>query len=61
MHFVPLEQVTEEHIHKQFDVNVLGLLLATQEAIKHFDSEWRQHHQHRFTGQLSDTADSGRL
>ena len=37
--FVPLEQVTEEHLHKQFDVNVFGLLLATQEAIKHFDSD----------------------
>lgn len=37
--FVPLEQVTEEHIHKQFDVNVFGLLLATQEAIKHFGSD----------------------
>ncbi len=37
--FVPLEQVTEEHIHKLFEVNVFGLLLATQEAIKHFDSD----------------------
>jgi 3-oxoacyl-[acyl-carrier protein] reductase len=25
--FAPLEQVTEEHFHKQFDLNVLGLLL----------------------------------
>ena len=37
--FVPLEQVTEEHIHTLFDVNVFGLLLAIQEAIKHFDSD----------------------
>ena len=37
--FVPLEQVTEEQIHKTFDVNVFGLLLTTQEAIKHFDSD----------------------
>ena len=37
--FVPLEQITEEHIHKQFEVNVFGLLLTTQEAIKHFDSD----------------------
>src|SRR5881227_1490616 len=36
--FVPLEEVTEQHFHKQFDVNVLGLLLATQEAVKHFGS-----------------------
>ena len=34
--FAPLENVTAEHFHKQFDLNVLGLLLATQEAVKHF-------------------------
>jgi 3-oxoacyl-[acyl-carrier protein] reductase len=36
--FVPLEGVTEEHFHKMFDLNVLGLILASQEAAKHFDS-----------------------
>jgi 3-oxoacyl-[acyl-carrier protein] reductase len=36
--FTPLEEITEEHFHKHFDVNVLGLLLATQEAVRHFDS-----------------------
>src|SRR5256885_5560777 len=34
--FLPLEQVTPEHFHRQFDVNVLGLLLTTQEALRHF-------------------------
>src|SRR5436309_4839366 len=34
--FAPLESVTPEHFHKQFNLNVLGLLLATQEAVKHF-------------------------
>jgi 3-oxoacyl-[acyl-carrier protein] reductase len=34
--FAPLEEVTAEHFHKQFDLNVLGLLLASQEAVKHF-------------------------
>jgi 3-oxoacyl-[acyl-carrier protein] reductase len=34
--FAPLEAVTAEHFHKQFDLNVLGLLLTTQEAVKHF-------------------------
>ena len=34
--FASLEQITEKHFHKQFDLNVLGLLLVTQEAIKHF-------------------------
>jgi 3-oxoacyl-[acyl-carrier protein] reductase len=33
---VPLEAITEEHFHKQFDLNVLGLLLSTQEALKYF-------------------------
>lgn len=37
--FKPLEEITPEHFHKHFDLNVLGLLLATQEAVKHFGSE----------------------
>jgi 3-oxoacyl-[acyl-carrier protein] reductase len=32
--FKPLEAITPEHFHKQFDLNVLGLLLTTQEAVK---------------------------
>ena len=35
--FVPLEDVTEQQFHKHFDTNVLGMLLATQEALKHFN------------------------
>ena len=34
--FSPLEGITEEHFDKQFKLNVLGLLLTTQEAVKHF-------------------------
>src|SRR5260370_6718865 len=34
----PIEEITEEQFHRHFDVNVLGLLLATQEAVKQFDS-----------------------
>jgi 3-oxoacyl-[acyl-carrier protein] reductase len=34
--FAPLEVISGEHFHKQFDLNVLGLLLTTQEAVKHF-------------------------
>lgn len=37
--FSPLEAVTAEHFHKQFNLNVLGLLLATQEAVKHIGPE----------------------
>jgi 3-oxoacyl-[acyl-carrier protein] reductase len=36
--FAPLEDVTEEHFHKHFNVNVLGVLLASQAAAKQFDS-----------------------
>src|SRR5262249_9563762 len=32
--FAPLDSITPEHVHKQFDLNVLGLLLVTQEAVK---------------------------
>lgn len=34
--FLPLEAITPEHYHRQFNINVLGLLLTTQEAVKHF-------------------------
>ena len=35
--FAPLEKITPEHFHKQFNLNVLGLLLATQAAVAHFN------------------------
>lgn len=34
--FAPLDQITPEHFHKIFDLNVLGLLLACREAVKYF-------------------------
>jgi len=34
--FVPLEKITEEEFHRQFNINVLGTILATKEAAKHF-------------------------
>jgi 3-oxoacyl-[acyl-carrier protein] reductase len=37
--FSPLENVTEDHFHKSFDLNVLGLLLVSQAAMKSFDSK----------------------
>jgi 3-oxoacyl-[acyl-carrier protein] reductase len=37
--FASLEQITPEHFHKQFNLNVLGLLLATQEAVKLFGDD----------------------
>jgi 3-oxoacyl-[acyl-carrier protein] reductase len=35
----PLERVSEDHFHKHFDLNVLGLLLATKEAVRHIGPE----------------------
>jgi 3-oxoacyl-[acyl-carrier protein] reductase len=32
----PLGEITEENFHRHFNLNVLGLILTTQEAIKHF-------------------------
>jgi 3-oxoacyl-[acyl-carrier protein] reductase len=37
--FDPLEAVTEDEFHRLFNTNVLGLILATQEAVKHFGAE----------------------
>lgn len=34
--FQPLEDVTEDEFHRQFNINVLGTLFATQEAAKYF-------------------------
>lgn len=36
--FAPLEDVTEQQFHRMFDTNVLGILLSTQTALKHFNS-----------------------
>jgi 3-oxoacyl-[acyl-carrier protein] reductase len=37
--FHSLEAVTEDEFHREFNINVLGLILATQEAVKHFGHE----------------------
>jgi 3-oxoacyl-[acyl-carrier protein] reductase len=35
--FAPLDEITEEQFHRMFNTNVLGLLLATREAARHFN------------------------
>ncbi|HLH34859.1 MAG TPA: glucose 1-dehydrogenase [Alloacidobacterium sp.] len=35
--FSPVEEITEEHYNRIFNTNVLGLLLTTKEALKHFN------------------------
>jgi 3-oxoacyl-[acyl-carrier protein] reductase len=37
--FSPLDGITAAHFHKQFDLNVLGLLLASQQAARHFAAD----------------------
>jgi 3-oxoacyl-[acyl-carrier protein] reductase len=34
--FGALEEITEDEFHREFDINVLGTLLATKEAVRHF-------------------------
>src|SRR5262245_49439254 len=41
----PIEAITEERFHWHFNINVLGLLLATQVAVK-YSRRGRQHHKH---------------
>lgn len=36
--FAPLGDISEEQFHRQFDTNVLGTLLTSQEAAKHFEA-----------------------
>jgi 3-oxoacyl-[acyl-carrier protein] reductase len=36
--FAPVEDVTEQQFHRMFDTNVLGIVLVTQEALKHFSA-----------------------
>ena len=44
--FLPLEDITEDEFHREFNINVLGTLLATKEAVKSLRAEWGQRHQH---------------
>src|SRR5882724_5830797 len=37
--FAALPEITEKQFHRMFNTNVLGLILATQEAVKHFGPE----------------------
>ena len=41
--FSPIETVTEDDFHQHFNINVLGVVLATKEAIKHFGPDGGKH------------------
>jgi 3-oxoacyl-[acyl-carrier protein] reductase len=36
--YLPIEDITEDHFHKHFDLNVLGLILTSQQGAKYFGS-----------------------
>ena len=52
----PLEAITEEEFHREFNTNILGPLLMIREAVKYFGPRGWQHHQHRLDGVASDPA-----
>jgi NAD(P)-dependent dehydrogenase (short-subunit alcohol dehydrogenase family) len=58
--FAPLEEVTEDEFHREFNINVLGVLLASREAMKYFGRR-RQRHQHQLDRQQESVTDGGRL
>jgi len=37
--FAPLDSVNDQHFHKQFDLNVLGLVLSSKEAVNYFPAD----------------------
>lgn len=37
--FLPIEEISNEHFHKQFNLNVLGVILSVQEALQYFNPE----------------------
>ena len=49
----PLGQITEEHFHRHFNLNVLGLILANPGSAQALPAGGRQHCQHKFSGQHS--------
>ncbi len=59
--FAPLDQITEESFHKMFNLNVLGLILASQEAAEALWAGGRKHHQHRLGRLFDDSADLERV
>src|SRR5258707_1632635 len=44
--YLPLQDVNEKEFHRQFDTNVLGLLLTSKSAARQFGEKGRLHHQH---------------
>lgn len=45
--FGPVQDISEAQFHRHFDINVLGTMLAIQEALRHFPAEGGQHRQYQ--------------
>jgi len=59
--FAPLEEVTEDEFHRQFNINVLGVLLASREAVKFFGPDGGSVINIRLAGEHESDADGGGL
>ena len=58
--FSPLEEVTAEHFHRQFDLNVLGLAARVARKPSNIRCRGRQHHQHQLGRQHADAGQHAR-
>ena len=56
--FAPLDAITEEQFHRLFNTNVLGLILASQEAAETVWDPGSEDHQYRIGGHQSALPDS---
>jgi len=45
--FLPLEEITEDEFHREFNINVLRYAPRDKGGGKALRAEWRQHHQHK--------------
>src|SRR5258705_2816661 len=54
--YLPLEDVNEKEFRRQFDTNVLGLLLTSRRAVAKFGVKGGGHHQHRLRREQADAS-----
>ena len=59
--FAPLEAVTESEFHREFNINVLGTILATKEALNYFEPWRRQRHQPQLRRERESSSQFGGL
>jgi 3-oxoacyl-[acyl-carrier protein] reductase len=59
--FDPLEAITDKEFYRKFDINVLRMILSTQEALNYFPRSGGQHRQYQFHHQRESGAEFGAL